>query len=100
MPGAIQCKAISKMEGPPLWAMERSNLLITSGQGYTYIFPQDADSPIWVPDQLISHVSAPRIPNSPAAEMPKKEETSSASAPSASTGNAADMETTDVRNPR
>ena len=88
------------MEGPPLWAMERSNLLITSGQGYTYIFPQDADSPIWVPDQLISHVSAPRIPNSPAAEMPKKEETSSASAPSASKGNAADMETTDVRNPR
>ena len=45
--------------------------LLTSGRGYACIFPQDADSPIWVPDQLIYHVSAPRIPDSPAATTPK-----------------------------
>ena len=73
--------------------------LLTSSRGYACIFPQDADSPIWVPDRLICHVSAPRIPDSPAATTPKKKETSSASAPSASTGNATDIGTTDFGDP-
>ena len=40
--------------------------LLTSGQGCACIFPQDADSPIWIPDRLIPHCieghsSAPAI---------------------------------------
>ena len=31
--------------------------LLTSGQKYACIFPQDAESPIWVPDRLIRHVA-------------------------------------------
>lgn len=27
--------------------------LITSGRGYACVFPQDADSPVWIPDQLV-----------------------------------------------
>ena len=27
--------------------------LITSGRGYACVFPQDADSPIWIPGRLI-----------------------------------------------
>ena len=73
--------------------------LLTSGRGYACIFPQDADSPIWVPDRLIRHVSAPRIPDSPAAATPKKEGTSSAFTPRASTGNAAGVGTTDNGDP-
>ena len=45
--------------------------LLTSGRGYACVFPQDADSPIWVPDRLIRHVSAPPIPDSMAA-APKR----------------------------
>lgn len=29
------------------------DVLITAGRGYAYVFPQDADSPIWIPDRLI-----------------------------------------------
>lgn len=29
------------------------DVLLTSGRGYACVFPQDADSPIWIPDQLI-----------------------------------------------
>ena len=29
------------------------DVLITSGRGYAYVFPQDADSPIWIPDRLV-----------------------------------------------
>ena len=32
------------------------DVLLTSGRGYACIFPQDADSPLWVPDRLIRHV--------------------------------------------
>ena len=73
--------------------------LLTSGRGYACVFPQDADAPIWVPDRLIRHVSAPRIPESPATAISKKEETPSSSAPSASTGNAADPRTADIGDP-
>ncbi|ERE66315.1 putative N-acetyltransferase CML2-like protein [Cricetulus griseus] len=29
------------------------DVLITSGRGYACVFPQDADSPIWIPDRLV-----------------------------------------------
>ena len=73
--------------------------LLTSGRVYACIFPQDSDSPIWVPDRLIRHVSAPRILDTPAAATPKNEEASSTSAPSASTGNTTDLGTTDIGDP-
>ena len=71
--------------------------LLTSGRGYACVFPQDADSPIWVPDRLIRHVSAPWIPDSTAATTLKEERASSASASPASTRDATDIETTDFR---
>ena len=71
--------------------------LLTSGRGYACVFPQDADSPIWVPDRLIHHVSAPQIPDSTAAATPQEEGAPSASASPASTGDAADIETIDFR---
>ena len=73
--------------------------LLTSGRGYACIFPQDADSPIWVPDRLIRHVSASRIPSSTAAATPKEKRASSAFAPPASTGNTTDIGATDIRDP-
>ena len=76
------------------------NPLLTSGQGYACIFPQDADFPIWVPDRLICHVSAPQIPDFPAASTPKNEEASSNSAPSTSMGNVTDLGMTDIGDPR
>ena len=33
--------------------------LLTRGRGCACIFPQDADSPIWIPDRLIRHVTDP-----------------------------------------
>ena len=74
--------------------------LLTSGRGYACIFPQDADSPIWVPDRLIRHVSAHQIPDSTAAMTPKEEGAFSAFAPPASMGNITDIGATDIRNPR
>ena len=71
--------------------------LLTSGRGYACVFPQDADSPIWVPDRLIHHVSAPQIPDSTAAATPQEEGAPSASASPASTGDAANIETIDFR---
>ena len=38
--------------------------LLTSGRGCASIFPQDADSPIWIPDRLIHHVTVPQRPGS------------------------------------
>ena len=73
--------------------------LLTSGRGYACIFPQDADSPIWVPDRLIRHVSAPWKPDSMAAVTPKEEGAFSALDPPASTGNITDIGATDIRNP-
>lgn len=29
------------------------DILLTSGRGYACVFPQDSDSPIWIPDRLI-----------------------------------------------
>ena len=71
--------------------------LLTSSRGYACVFPQDADSPIWVPDRLIHHVSAPRIPDSMAAATLQKEGAPSASASPANMGDAADIETNDFR---
>ena len=74
--------------------------LLTSGQGYACIFPQDADSPIWIPDRLIHHVAAPQAPSPSIARTTKKEGTSSTSTPSANMGSPVDLETTDIRDPR
>ena len=41
--------------------------LLTSGQGYACVFPQDIDSPIWIPDRLIRHIAAPQTPGPPIA---------------------------------
>lgn len=39
--------------------------LITSGRGYACIFPQDADSPVWIPDLLIRLAPSPDSPSAP-----------------------------------
>lgn len=31
----------------------RPDALIASGRGYAYVFPQDAEAPVWVPDHLV-----------------------------------------------
>ena len=71
--------------------------LLTSGRGYACIFPQDADSPIWIPDRLIHHVTAPQASGPSAATTTKKEGTSSTSTPSANTGSPAGLKTNDAR---
>ena len=73
--------------------------LLTSGQGYACVFPQDIDSPIWIPDRLIRHVTAPQAPGPSTAATTKKKGTSSTSTPSANTGSPADLETNDTRDP-
>ena len=47
--------------------------LLTSGRGCACIFPQDADSPIWIPDRLI-HVTVPQALGSSIASTAKKED--------------------------
>ena len=74
--------------------------LLTSCLRYASIFPQDADSLIWVPDRLIRHVSAPPILDSSTAVTPEKEEASHTSTPSTSMGSAADLGMTDIGDPR
>ena len=73
--------------------------LLTSSRGYACISPQDADSPIWVPDKLIRHVSAPQIPDSSAAMTPEKEEAPSTPTPSASMGSTIDSRRADIGDP-
>ena len=73
--------------------------LLTSGRGYACVFPQDADSPIWIPDRLIHHVLVPQTPGPPTASTTKKEGASSTSTPSTNTGSPADLETNDTRDP-
>lgn len=67
------------MEGPFLQKMEGPDPLLTSSRGYACIFPQDADSPIWIPDRLIHRVSVPQAPGSPIASTTKKEGNASTS---------------------
>ena len=45
--------------------------LLTSGRGCACIFPQDADSPIWIPGRLIRHVAVPQAPGSSTATTTK-----------------------------
>ena len=61
--------------------------LLTSGRGCACIFPQDADSPIWIPDRLIHHVAVPQTSSSPIASITKEEGHSSAPAASTSSWN-------------
>ena len=70
--------------------------LLTSGRGYACVFPQDADSPIWIQDRLIHHVTAPQTPGPPTASTTKNK---GASTPSTNTGSPADLETNDTRDP-
>ena len=76
------------------------NPLLTSGQGYACIFPQDAFSPFWISHRLIRHVAAPQTPGSSTVMTQKKEGASSTSTPSASMRNATDLGMTDIRDPR
>lgn len=39
------------------------DILLTSGRGYACVFPQDAESPIWIPDWLIRPASQKKIPS-------------------------------------
>lgn len=45
------------------------DVLLTSGRGYACIFPQDAETPVWIPDRLIRPISAP-IPEREQEESP------------------------------
>ena len=47
--------------------------LLTSGRGCACIFPQDADSPIYIRDRLIRHVAVPQTSSSPIASITKEE---------------------------
>lgn len=62
-------------------------------------YAQDADSPIWIPDRLIHHVTAPQAPGSLFASTTKKEGASSTSTSSANMGRPTVLETTDTREP-
>ena len=73
--------------------------LLASGQGYACVFPQDTDSPIWVLDRLIRHVTAYQTPGSSTATTTKKEGAFSTSTPSANTEDPADLEMTDTGDP-
>ena len=73
--------------------------LLSSGRGHACIFPQGADSPIWIPDRLIRHVTAPQTSGSPIALI-TKEEHSSAPASAAHLEGPADSETTGSGDPR
>lgn len=35
------------------------DVLLTSGRGYACVFPQDAETPLWIPDRLIRHINEP-----------------------------------------
>lgn len=35
------------------------DVLLTSGRGYACVFPQDAETPLWIPDRLIHHYNEP-----------------------------------------
>lgn len=47
--------------------------LIASGRGYACVFPQDAESPIWVPDRLIRPYNEQRGPATAAEETAPQE---------------------------
>ena len=68
--------------------------LLSSGRGHACIFPQGADSPIWIPDRLICHVTAPQTSGSPIASTTKEEGHASAPASAAHLEGPADSETT------
>lgn len=38
-------------------------MLIASGRGFACVFPQDAESPIWIPDRLIRPAKGDRHPS-------------------------------------
>ena len=40
--------------------ISRPDVLLTCRREYAYIFPQDTDSPIWIPDRLICQVIFPK----------------------------------------
>lgn len=37
------------------------DILLTLGRGYACVFPQDATSPLWIPDRLIRHYDSPTL---------------------------------------
>lgn len=47
------------------------DVLLTSGRGYACVFPQDAETPLWIPDRLIRHINADEVKQK---TSPEKEE--------------------------
>ena len=68
MSRATKSKAIGKVEGQ--W--KGPDPLLTSGRGCVCIFPQDADSPIWILDRLIHLVTVPQALGSSTATTTEK----------------------------
>lgn len=87
-PEQSNAKTISKMEGPSLRTMERSWPLINQRRRYACVFPQDADSLIWVSAQ--TGFAMPQLPDTriPTTAIPKEEAFPSSA--STSMGNDAD----------
>ena len=63
-------------------------------------FPQDADSPIWILERLIHHVTAPQAPGSSIASTTKNEGASSTSVYPTGMESVAEPETTGIRESR
>ena len=60
---------------------------------------KDSTSPVWMPDRLIHHVTAPQAPGSLVASTTKKQGTSSTSTSSANMGRPTVLEMTDTGEP-
>lgn len=58
-------KTLQKVHPQVLW---KDLLLGTSGRGYACVFPQDADSLIWIPDHFIRPAPAPPVKTAEEAE--------------------------------
>ena len=52
------------------------DVLITSGRGYACVFPQDADSPIWIPDRLVRPTPGEMAEKEKATETAEKSDVS------------------------
>nr|KAF6378976.1 hypothetical protein mMyoMyo1_009846 [Myotis myotis] len=61
-PDLTKPKALVKWRDLLTGAWKGPDVLLTQGRGYACIFPQDADSPVWIPDRLVRpYVSPPAI---------------------------------------
>ena len=51
---------------------EGPDVLITSGRGYACVFPQTAETPIWIPDRLIRPLPPENLYQNPEAKEGKR----------------------------